>query len=137
MATVEELTGLLKGLADVVKSQKQANSTALQQTKEQLQNLSSTAEALSKTITPHTTLTQSTNASQAGLRLPNIALPVFTGKETLDRFIEQLKSLLHSSGVPIRFWVIYLKQQAQKDARAYDALIEAEKQQTFPGWYTG
>ena len=48
MATVEELTGLLKGLADVVKSQQQANATALQQTTEQLQNLSSTVETLSK-----------------------------------------------------------------------------------------
>ena len=128
MATVEELTGLLKGLADVVKSQQQTNSTALQQTTEQLQNLSSTVEALSKTMTPHTTLTQSSNASPAGLRLPNITLPVFTRKENLDRFIEQLTSLLHSSGVSPRFWVTYLKQQTQKDARAYDTLIEAEKQ---------
>ena len=50
------------------------------------------------------------------------------GKENLDRFIKQLTSLLQSSGVSPRFWVTYLKQQTQKDARAYDALIEAEKQ---------
>ena len=44
MATVEELTGLLKGLADVVKSQQPANATALEETTEQLQNLSSTVD---------------------------------------------------------------------------------------------
>ena len=121
------LTGLLKGLADVVKSQ-QEEKTALQQTTEQLQNLSSTVEALSKAITPHTTLTESSNASPAGLCLPNITLPVFTGKENLDSLIEQLTSLLHSSVVSPRFCVTYLKQQTQKDAWAYDTLIEAEKQ---------
>ena len=30
--------------------------------------------------------------------------------------------------ISLRFWVTYLKQQTQKDPRAYDALIEAEKQ---------
>ena len=130
MATTEELNGLIKGLADVVKSQQAANSTAFQKTTEQLQTLSSTVEALSKSITPQSlaTRTQSNNDSPAGLRLQDITLPVFTGKENLDRFIEQLTSLLHSSGVSPRFWVTYLKQQTQKDARAYDALIEAEKQ---------
>ena len=38
------------------------------------------------------------------------------GKENLDRFNEQLTSLLHSSGVSPRFCVTYLKQQTQKDA---------------------
>ena len=128
MATVEELTGLLKSLADVVKSQQQANATALQQTTEQLQNLSSAVETLSKTIiTPQTTQRQSSNDSPAGLRLPNITLPIYTGKENLDRFIDQITSLLQSSGVAPRYHVTYLKQQTQKDARAYDALCEAEK----------
>ena len=128
MATVEELTGLLKGLADVVKSQQQANATALQQTTEQLQNLSSTVETLSKTIiTPQTTPTQSSNDSPTGLRLPNITLPIYTGKENLDRFIDQITSLLQSSGVAPRYPLTYLKQQTQKDARAYDTLYEAEK----------
>ena len=45
----------------------------------------------------------------------------------MDRFIEQITSLLQSSGVSPRFWVTYLKQQTQKDVRAYYALIEAEK----------
>ena len=52
MATTEELNGLIKGLADVLKSQQAANSTAFQQTAEQLQTLSSTVEALSKSIAP-------------------------------------------------------------------------------------
>ena len=123
MATTEELNGLMK-------SQQAANSTAFQKTTEQLQTLSSTVEALSKSITPQAlaTQTQSSNDSLARLRLPNIILPVFMGKENLGRFIEQLTSLLQSSGVSPRFWVSYLKQQIQKDARAYDALIEAEKQ---------
>ena len=87
MATVEELTGLLKGLADVVKSQQQANATALQQTTEQLKNLSSTVETLSKTIiTPQTTPTQSSNDSPTGLCLPNITLPIYTGKKKLGSF---------------------------------------------------
>ena len=94
MATVEELTGLLKGLADAVKSQQQANATALQQTMEQLQNLSSTVETLSKTIiTPQTTPTQSSNDSPTGLHLPNITLPIYTGKENLDCFIDQITTL--------------------------------------------
>ena len=50
MATVEELTGFQKDLADVVKSQQQAISTALHQTTEQLQNLCSTVDALSKLL---------------------------------------------------------------------------------------
>ena len=105
---------------------------------EQLQTLSSTVEALSKSTAPQSlaTQTQSNNDSPAGLCLPNITLPVFTCKENLDRFIEQLTSLLHSSGVSPRFWVTCLKQQTQKDAGAYDALIEAGKQQAFTGCYT-
>ena len=71
--------------------------------------------------------TQSNNDSPAGLYLPDITLRVFTGKENLDRFIEQLTS---SSGVSPIFWVTYFKQQTQKDARASSyVLIEAEKQQ--------
>ena len=125
MATTIELNGLIKGPADVVKSQQ-----AFHTTTEQLQTLSSTVKALSKSIHLQSlaTQTQSNNDSPVGLRLLNITLPVFTGKENLDRFIEQLTSLLHSSGVSPRFWVTYLKQQTQKDAQAYDALIEAEKQ---------
>ena len=50
----------------------------------------------------------------------------YTGKQPLEHFINQMKSLLRSSGVPFKFWTTYFKQQCQKDSRAYDALAEAE-----------
>ena len=50
MASTEELNGLIKGLADVVQTQQKTNADAFKQTTEQLQNLSSTVEALSKSI---------------------------------------------------------------------------------------
>ena len=37
-----------------------------------------------------------------------------------------MESLLCLSQVPFKFWTTYLKQQCQKDSRAYDALAEAE-----------
>ena len=85
MATTKELNGLIKGLADAVKSQEAANSTAFQQTTEHLQTLSSTVQALSKSIAPQSlaTQTQSNNDSPAGLRLPSITLPVFKGPRKL------------------------------------------------------
>ena len=99
MATTEELNGLIKNLAD---------STAFQKT---METLSSAVETLPKSVTPKAlaTQTQSSNDFPSGLRFPNITLPVFTGKENLDRFIEQLTSLLHSSGVSPRFWVTIFK----------------------------
>ena len=48
------------------------------------------------------------------------------GKQPLERFINQMESLLRPSGVPFKFWTTYFKQQCQKDSRAYDALAEAE-----------
>ena len=123
MATVDETVGLIKGLAEVVKPQQLAQTQAYKETTEQLQQLSSTVEALSKSILP-----QALHGNDAlGLRLPNATLPVFTGRENLDRFIEQITNLLRSSGVSPRFWVTYLKQQTQKHAQAYHALIQAEK----------
>ena len=57
-------------------------------------------------------------------------LPSFIGepKEDLERFLQQLTTLLISSCVPSRHYVTYLKQQIQKDARAYDAISQAEEQ---------
>ena len=37
-----------------------------------------------------------------------------------------MESLLCLSGVPLKFWNAYFKQQCQKDIRAYDAITEAE-----------
>ena len=56
-----------------------------------------------------------------------VTLPEYAGKQNLDRFLTQMESLLKSSAVPVKFWLTYLKQQCQKDSRAYDALLEAEK----------
>ena len=56
------------------------------------------------------------------LKLPQVVLPRYTGKpeEQLDRFLDQLTTLLKSSGVPPKHWTTYLKQQVQQDVRAYD-----------------
>ena len=60
------------------------------------------------------------------MRLPNLTFPEYTGKQNLDRFLTQMKSVLQSSGVPVKFYLTFLKQQCQKDFRAYDALLAAE-----------
>ena len=126
-----ETLGLIQGLADVVKNQQSTFQTqqatyleALQKTNQQLSSLSETVELLSKSM-PKSTL-----PAGSGLRLPNVTLPEFTGKQNLDRFMAQMENLLLSSGVSIRFWLTYLKQQCQKDSRAFDVLIAAEKEHT-------
>ena len=123
MSLSDETTGMIKGLAEVVKHQ-QLQNTAIQHTTEQLAQLSSTVADLAHNLTtmapPSLTLPQ-------GLRLPNLVLPHCTGKENLDRFIEQLETILKSSGVPSKFWVTYLKQQTQKDPRAYDVICAADR----------
>ena len=58
--------------------------------------------------------------------MPNLILPEYTGKQSLEHFINQMESLLRLSGVPFKFWTTYFKQQCQKDSRAYDALAKAE-----------
>ena len=53
--------------------------------------------------------------------------PEYTGKPPLERFINQMESLLRLSGVQFKFWTTYFKQQCQKDSCwAYNALAEAE-----------
>ena len=58
--------------------------------------------------------------------MPNLIVPEYTGKAPSEHFINQMESLLRLSGVPLKFWTTYFKQQCQKDSRAYDALAEAE-----------
>ena len=111
MASTEELNGLIKGPADVIQTQQKTNADAFKQTTEQLQNLSSTVEALSKSITPQAASSLSHADAAPELHLPHITLPVFTGKENLDRFVEQTTSLPQSSGVAPKYWTTYLKQQ--------------------------
>ena len=120
--SLEETTGLIKGLADVVKNQQQLQNTAIQKTTDQRQTLSDTVANLAQNLpSASPSLIQSN-----GLRLPNLILPIYTGPEHLDRFITQLESILKSSNVPSQYWLTYLKQQTQQDARAYDAICEAE-----------
>ena len=89
-------------------------------TNEHLSNLTATVEGLSKQIP------KSTTTNNQGLGLPNLILPEYMGKQSLKRFINQMESLLHSSGVPFKFWTTYFKQQCQKDSWVYNALAEAE-----------
>ena len=103
-----ETLGLIKGLAEVVKSQHSAHKdeqvahlNAMKATNEHITNLTASVEGLSKQI-PKSTATHS-----QGLCLPNLILPEYMGKQALERFINQMESLLRSSGVPFKFWTIY------------------------------
>ena len=112
--------GLIKGLAEVVKSQQHVQQTALQQTNDQLQTLSNTVASLTQKLPSSSAVSHSPS-----LRLPNLVLPIYTGREHLDRFLTQLESILKTSGVPTQYWLTYLKQQTQKDSRSFDAICEA------------
>jgi hypothetical protein len=121
MATVEELTGLVKGLADVVKSQLTNQHDAQEANRQHI-------EALAKTVADLATNSPSSSHVDT-LKLPQVVLPRYTGKpdEQLDRFLHQLTTLLKSSGVPAKHWTTYLKQHVQQDLRAYDSVVFAEE----------
>ena len=127
MATVEELSGVVQGLAQVAKEEITQNKLAQGATDKQIQDLRSAVNEL--TQSSHSGSTHSTERPQT-LRLPQVNLPSFTGKpnEGLERFLEQLTNLLLSSGVPYRYFVTYLKQQVQSDSRAYDTIRHAEEE---------
>ena len=125
IADPAETLGLIKGLAEVVKSQHSAGTQGrtggtLRNHEGNQRNLTATVEGLSKQIP------KSTATSNQGLCLPNLILPKCMGKQPLEHFINQMESLLRSSGVPFKFWTTYFKQQCQKDSWAYDALAKAE-----------
>ena len=129
MTEAAQTLGLIQGLAEVVKGQQSAfkeqqmaQMEAIQKTNSQLSSLTETVESLSKSL-PQVTI--STDVNQT-LRLPNLTLPEYTGKQNLDRFLTQMDSVLQSSGVPVKFYLTFLKQQCQKDFRAYNALLAAE-----------
>ena len=112
-----ETLGLIKGLAEVVKSQhsahkaeQEAHLKAMKATNEHISNLIATVEGLSKQIP------KSTATNNQGLRLPNLILPEYTGKQPLEHFINQMESLLRLSGVPFKFWTTYFKQDAKRTA---------------------
>ena len=115
--------GLIKGLTAVVQEQ----SNAMKDTTDQIKQLAATVENLTKS---------QPQSQSMGLHLPNLVLPGFTGKEPLDSFLERIQSLLITSNVPVQYWLTYLKQQCQKDSRAYDALNSAhEEHQKLLGPY--
>ena len=112
----EETLGLIHGLAEVVRSQQQAQKHASESTAQQLQELSATVAQLSTHTARHP------NAS----KLPNLQLPKFMGAEPLDRFLQQMQNVLTSSDVPPRLWLTYVKQQCFQDERAYDILCSMD-----------
>ena len=73
--------GLIKGLTSVVQGQ----SYAMKARSDQIQHLAITVENLTKVQQAPVP------SSQPGLRLPNLILPEYTGKESLDRFLDKLK----------------------------------------------
>ena len=112
-----EALGLIQGLAEVIQQQHQSQ----KDTAKHLQGLVTTVEQFTQTLTPKV------SASTQGLGLPNLVLPEYTSKTNLDRFLDQIQHLLETSGVHPEFLVTLVKQQCQKDSRAYDALFESEK----------
>ena len=121
MAVADETAGMIKGLAEVVQNQQILQNTAMKETTAQLKKLSETVATLTQSLPP-------AGPTGTSLRLPNLVLPKYTGKEHLDRFLEQLQTIFQSSDVPAKFWLTYLKQQTQQDSRAYDAICTAEKE---------
>ena len=121
MSVADKAASLIKGLAEVVKSQQHVQQIALQQINDQLQTLSNTVASLTQKLSASSAVSHSPS-----LRLPNLVLPIYTGREHLDCFLTQLESILKASGVPTQYWLTYLKQQTQKDSRVFDAICEAE-----------
>ena len=88
--------GLIGRLNSVVQEQ----SNAMKATSDQIQHLAITVENLTKVQQEPVPSSQS-----PGLRLPDLVLPDYTGKEPLDCFLEQIESLLVSSAVPTKHWI--------------------------------
>ena len=79
----------------------------MEKTNEQLTQLYHSVNVLSKALPKSPA---SLGASQAqGIRLLNVTLPAFPGKQNLHRFLTQMESLLKLSAIPIKFWLTYLK----------------------------
>ena len=118
---VAELSGIIKGLTEVVKQQATNQNT----TSKHIDDLAKQIKDVSEGSTPHQ---PNPGHGQQSLRLPQVQLLKFEGKisDDLDRFIEQFNSLIKSSSVSSRFWVTFLKQQVQTDQRAFDIVAKAE-----------
>ena len=94
MAAIEKLTGIVKGLANVVKSRLSSQHEAREANRQHI-------DALAKTVSE--VVSHSASSSNVDtLKLPQVVLPRNTSKpeEQLDRFLDQLMTLSKSSGVP-------------------------------------
>ena len=94
--TAAKAVGQMKGSAEIVKPQQTTQAIQQSETTTQLQQLSYTVHDLSQVM--ETTQTKPT--PQQALRLLNLILPEFTGGEDLNRFLDQVSTLLEASGVP-------------------------------------
>ena len=94
----EEILGLVKGLLLAVNSQKRSNKEQNIATQQHLEQLSTAVGEIARNLP----------SSPATLRLPNLTLPEFIGRESFS-FFDQLTQVLKSVGVPPKFWVAYLK----------------------------
>ena len=72
MSVADEAAGLIKGLAEIVKSQQSVQQHALQQTADQLQTLSHTVASLTQNLP-----SSSVGSSSPGLRLHHLVLPLY------------------------------------------------------------
>ena len=126
-ATVEEVVGVIQGLAAVVKEQQATNRDLSAQTQQQIVDLASSVKELSLAVN------KKNSGQLTPLRLPQLTLPEYTGNENLDRFTEQLVNVLTASGVDPSHWITYLKQQCHRDSRAFDivCLFESENITAF------
>ena len=118
----EELLGMIKGLADVVKSSHDAQKTQQEEIR-----------ALADSMKDLATSTAKTTSAPPGLRLPPVNLPVFKGdpQDKLERFLENFVSIISTSNISPQYYVPYLKQQCQYDIRSFDIITHAEKEH-FP-----
>ena len=121
MSVADEAAGLIKGLAEVVKSQQPVQQNVLQKTADHLQTLSNIVASLTQNLP-----SSSVGSPSLGLHLPHLVSPIYTGHEHLDRFLSQLESILKASGILPKYWITYLKQQSHQDSCAFDVICEAE-----------
>ena len=94
---VAELSGIIKGLTEVVKQQASTQNTTSKHT----DDLAKQTKDVSEVSTPqHAT---PGHGHQSHLRLPQVQLPKFEGKisDDLNRFLEQFNSLIKCSGSPL------------------------------------
>ena len=113
MASPEELLGIIQGLTGTIKEQHKVSSA----TQRQVQELSSSVAELSTSLR---------SREPSALRLPTLYLPEFSDGENVDHFSEQFTQVLQLSSVDPKYWIPYLKQQSQKDSRAFDIICSFE-----------